>query len=82
MEPRTADELAEGLFHYLRGYGRNRPENLEALITYGDWRRRAQEELERRVTEILQSQDVETLAAIAEGRIDVPTLASRVKQGG
>ncbi|MBF0322362.1 MAG: hypothetical protein HQL62_05370, partial [Magnetococcales bacterium] len=43
------------------GQRRTPPENLEALIAYGDWRRRAQEELERRVTEILQSQDVETL---------------------
>ena len=71
------NEITEGLFHQLTGYGRGRPEHLERLIAYPRWRERAEAELERRATELIESLDTETLAAVADGSVDIHAVARR-----
>jgi len=71
------NEITEHLCQRLNGYGRGRPENLNRLIAYPHWQERARAELDRRATEFLESLDTETLAAIAEGAVDIPAAARR-----
>ena len=74
----TTEQLEESLYHYLSGYGRGCPENLHQVIAYGDWRQRARNEVERRIGELAERLDTETLIEIAEGRIDITEVAQRV----
>lgn len=76
----TSAQLEENLFHYLSGYGRGRPENLEQVISYPNWQARARAEVERRMTEVVERLDAATLTAIAEGRIDIAQIAERVRE--
>ena len=74
----TTEQLKENLFHYLSGYGRGRPENLQQVIAYGAWQQRARAEVERRISELAERLDTEILVEIAEGRIDIAQVAQRV----
>lgn len=74
----TSAQLEESIFHYLTGYGRGRPDLLAQIISYPRWQARAQVEVERRMTEIVERLDIETLTGIAEGRVDITQVAKRV----
>ena len=74
----NTEQLEESLSNYLTGYGSGRPENLQQIIAYGDWRQRARNEVERRIGELAERLDTETLIEIAEGRIDITDVAQRV----
>jgi hypothetical protein len=77
-DTQTSAQLEENLFHYLTGYGRGRPDLLAQIIDYQHWQARAQAEVERRMTELVERIDIETLTAMAEGRIDIAQVAKRV----
>lgn len=78
-------DVADGTKDILRGYGEADPAVLEALLEVKDWKRIAQQELERRATEIIKLLDVPTLEAIASGAMDMRAVCQRAldenKQG-
>ena len=74
----STEELKENLYHYLTGYGRGCPENLQQIIAFRAWRRRARQELDRRITELAERLTTEILIEIAEGRVDITEVARRV----
>ncbi|MEC5208932.1 hypothetical protein QF022_004025 [Vogesella perlucida] len=78
-------DVTEGTKDILRGYGEADPAVLEALLEVKDWKRIAQQELERRATEIIKLLDVPTLEAIASGEMDMRAVCQRAldenKQG-
>ncbi len=78
MNQRSDQTLAEGLFHFLSGYVRGCPEHLAQVLRYPHWQERAKAEVEHQITQIIESLDLETVAAIAEGRVDVPAVATRL----
>lgn len=73
-------QLEEGLFHYLSGYGKERPGELEQVIRYPHWQARARVELDRRMGELAEQLDIQTLIAIAEGQLDIAQIAKRVQE--
>lgn len=78
MNQRSDQDLAEGLFHFLGGYVQGCPEPLAQVLRYPYWQERAKAEVERQITQIIASLDLETVAAIAEGRVDVHAVATRL----
>lgn len=71
-------QLEENLFHFLTGYCRGRPDHLTGIIGYSHWQARAKNVLHWRAGELLERLDTETVAAIADGRIDIIQIAKRV----
>lgn len=78
METRNPQELAEGLHHYLTGYGRGEPDKLKMLIAYDHWQEIARNELQRRAHEVITRLDAETLHAIANCEVLVERVARDV----
>ncbi|WNO10524.1 hypothetical protein [Teredinibacter sp. KSP-S5-2] len=67
----STEELKEQLGHYLNGYGRSQPQRLKDLTSITNWNKLAEQELQRRATQIIQNLDEQMLNAIAEGKIQL-----------
>lgn len=78
MSQRSTDDIQDGLLHFLSGYVQGCPEHLDQVLRYPHWQERAKAEVERQITQIIASLDLETVAAIAEGRVDVHAVATRL----
>lgn len=63
------------LYHYLAGCNRVQPNYLKQVLAYGAWQARAHVELERRMGLLVESMDMETLAVVAEGRVNIEHIA-------
>jgi hypothetical protein len=61
----------ETLHNILVGYGCKDPEDLKDLFLVNNWKQRAQDELERRLTQLTNKLDIKTLSAIANGTVDI-----------
>ena len=81
-QPQQANPHAESLLHYLTGYGRGRPAELQRLASVSDWQARARAELDRRANAMIETLDNDVLAAIAAGDVDVARLAEQAAAGG
>jgi len=64
---------------YLSGYTRGNNIRLDEILKLYDWRKHAHHELANRQHKLLQSLDIETLTAIADGLIDIHEVARRIK---
>ena len=81
MQTHRSNELADGLHHYLTGYGRNDPAKLDLLLNFDRWQDFARDELTRRAQEVITQLDTLTLQAIANGEIKVEDAVRRVRAG-
>lgn len=72
-------QIEQRLAHYLAGYVRNRPENLEQVLHYPDWQRMARLELDRRATRLLELFSEDELRAIAQGDVSLPDLVRNLQ---
>ncbi len=64
--------------HFLSGYVQGCPEHLDQVLRYPYWQETAKAEVERRILRLMESFDLETVAAIAEGRVDVLAVAKQL----
>lgn len=81
MQTHRNNELADGLHHYLTGYGRNDPAKLDLLLNFDRWQDFARTELTRRAQEVIAQLDAPTLQAIANGEIKVEDAVRRAREG-
>jgi hypothetical protein len=76
---------AEATKDILLGYGKHHQAALSSLLNVQDWQRIAQQELERRTTNIVQALDIATLEAIASGEMDMRAVCQQaldeIRQG-
>lgn len=66
---------SQHLTDYLAGYGRGRPDKLTEVVTYPAWQTRAQEELDRRMTRLMETLPDDLVAAVAAGEVDLAEVA-------
>jgi hypothetical protein len=78
MSQRSTDDIQDGLLHFLSGYVQGCPEHLDQVLRYPHWQERAKAEVERRIIRLMESFDLETVVAIAEGRVDVLAVAKQL----
>ncbi len=67
--------VTQHLTDYLAGYGRSNRHNLAEVAGYADWQARAQGELERRMTRLMETLPDYLVAAIAAGEVDLADVA-------
>lgn len=63
------------LTDYLAGFGHGAPERLAEVAAYPAWQARAQAELDRRMTRLMETLPDELVAALAAGEVDMATVA-------
>ena len=76
--PNNNKAIEEDIYHFLVGCFRANPDRIAAVLNYPDWQQRAKEELDRRLTRMLETFSDETLQALADGTVDLRDIAARV----
>lgn len=74
-----SNDITERVKAYLSGYGASSDRTLVQLAIFKDWRRLAQQELERRAYSLMQYLDDDILQAIVINRIDIAALINEVE---
>jgi hypothetical protein len=72
MDTATA---TQHLTDYLSGYGRANKAGLAEVAAYPAWQARAQAELERRMTRLMETLPDGLVASIAAGKVDLTQVA-------
>lgn len=78
----SLQDLESGVFHYLTGYLKASSSRAREVLNYPHWQERALQELERRITRMLETFDDETIQALAEGAINMKGIAAKVLDKG
>lgn len=76
---KTIEQITEAVTGYLTGYASAMPGNLSHIAGYTDWPARAKQLIDQRAAKVLDLMDTETLKAIADGKVDVRTIAAAIK---
>jgi hypothetical protein len=72
----------EHLTDYLTGYGHHDRQRLTEVANYPDWKTRAKAELDRRMTQLIETLPSELVTAIATGEVDMGEVAEQLLKEG
>lgn len=71
----------EHLTDYLTGYSRHDRQRLTEVANYPDWQTRAQAELDRRMSRLIEALPDDLVAAIATGDVDLADVVKEMMEG-
>ena len=76
----TQQAIEEDIYHFLVGCFRANPDRIQAVLNYPDWPLRAKEELDRRLTRMLETFRDEIIQALADGTVNMRDIAARAAE--